>query len=195
VRASRITYVGELGWEIYIPVEFAPSVFDALMKEGEPLGLRLAGYHALNSLRMEKGYRHWGHDISDEDTPLQSGLGFAVAWNKPSGFLGKDALLAQKAEGTTRTLVQFALDTPDALLYHNEPICRDGVIVGRISSGMFGHTLGKSLGMGYVEHNTKYASMLEGVYEIEVAGVRLKAQPSLIPFYDPQSLRIKETVK
>ena len=195
VRASRITYVGELGWEIYIPVEFAPSVFDALMKAGEPLGLRLAGYHALNSLRMEKGYRHWGHDISDEDTPLQSGLGFAVAWNKPSGFLGKDALLAQKAEGTTRTLVQFALDTPDALLYHNEPICRDGVIVGRISSGMFGHTLGKSLGMGYVEHNTKYASMLEGVYEIEVAGVRLKAQPSLIPFYDPQSLRIKETVK
>jgi len=195
VRASRITYVGELGWEIYIPVEFAPSVFDALMKAGEPLGLRLAGYHALNSLRMEKGYRHWGHDISDEDTPLQSGLGFAVAWNKPNGFLGKDALLAQKAEGTTRTLVQFALDTPDALLYHNEPICRDGVIVGRISSGMFGHTLGKSLGMGYVEHNTKYASMLEGVYEIEVAGVRLKAQPSLIPFYDPQSLRIKETVK
>lgn len=195
VRASRITYVGELGWEIYIPVEFAPSVFDALMKKGEPLGLRLAGYHALNSLRMEKGYRHWGHDISDEDTPLQSGLGFAVAWNKPSGFLGKDALLAQKAAGTTRTLVQFALDEPDALLYHNEPICRDGVIVGRISSGMFGHTLGKSLGMGYVEHNTKYASMLEGVYEIEVAGLRLKAQPSLIPFYDPQSLRIKETVK
>ena len=195
VRASRITYVGELGWEIYIPVEFAPSVFDALMKEGEPLGLRLAGYHALNSLRMEKGYRHWGHDISDEDTPLQSGLGFAVAWKKPSGFLGKEALIAQKAEGTTRTLVQFALDEPDALLYHNEPICRDGVIVGRISSGMFGHTLGKSLGMGYVEHNTKYASMLEGVYEIEVAGVRLKAQPSLIPFYDPQSLRIKETAK
>jgi glycine cleavage system T protein len=195
VRASRITYVGELGWEIYIPVEFAPSVFDALMKEGEPLGLRLAGYHALNSLRMEKGYRHWGHDISDEDTPLQSGLGFAVAWNKPSGFLGKDALLAQKAAGTTRTLVQFALDAPDALLYHNEPICRDGVIVGRISSGMFGHTLGKSLGMGYVEHKTKYASMLEGVYEIEVAGVRLKAQPSLIPFYDPQSSRIKETAK
>ena len=195
VRASRITYVGELGWEIYIPVEFAPSVFDALMKEGEPLGLRLAGYHALNSLRMEKGYRHWGHDISDEDTPLQSGLGFAVAWKKPSGFLGKEALLAQKAEGTTRTLVQFALDEPDALLYHNEPICRDGVIVGRISSGMFGHTLGKSLGMGYVEHNAKYASLLDGVYEIEVAGVRLKAQPSLIPFYDPQSLRIKETAK
>lgn len=195
VRASRITYVGELGWEIYIPVEFAPSVFDALMKEGEPLGLRLAGYHALNSLRMEKGYRHWGHDISDEDTPLQSGLGFAVAWNKPTGFLGKDALLAQKAASTTRTLVQFALDEPNALLYHNEPICRDGMIVGRITSGMFGHTLGKSLGMGYVEHNTKYASMLEGVYEIEVAGVRLKAQPSLIPFYDPQSSRIKETAK
>jgi 4-methylaminobutanoate oxidase (formaldehyde-forming) len=191
VRASRITYVGELGWELYIPVEFAPSVFDALLQAGEPLGLRLAGYHALNSLRMEKGYRHWGHDISDEDTPIQSGLGFAVAWNKPSGFLGKEALLAQKAEGSNRTLVQFALDAPDALLYHNEPIWRDGEIVGRISSGMFGHTLGKSLGMGYVAHNSKYASMLDGIYEIEVAGVRLKAQPSLVPFYDPQSLRIK----
>ena len=112
VRASRITYVGELGWELYIPTEFAPGVFDALMAEGEPLGLRLAGYHALNALRTEKGYRHWGHDISDEDTPLQAGLGFAVAWDKPGGFIGRDALLQQKEQGLDRRLVQFALDDP-----------------------------------------------------------------------------------
>ena len=194
VRASRITYVGELGWELYVPVECAPGVFDALMREGEPLGLRLAGYHALNSLRMEKGYRHWGHDISDEDTPLQAGLGFAVSFKKPNGFLGREALLKQKEEGVTRKLLQFALHDTSALLYHNEPIWRDGAIVGRISSGMFGHALGKSLGMGYVELGAfagADAALLAANYEIEVAGVKVPATASLAGFYDPQSLRVK----
>ena len=194
VRASRITYVGELGWELYIPTEFAPGVFDALMQAAPSVGGRLAGYHALNSLRMEKGYRHWGHDISDEDTPLQSGLGFAVAMKKPGGFIGLEALQAQKEAGLTRRLVQFALDDATPLLYHNEPICRDGAIVGRISSGMFGHHLGKSLGMGYVECQTQGEApevILQGRYEIEVAGVRYSAQPSLAPLYDPSSARIK----
>ena len=194
VRASRITYVGELGWELYVPVECAPAVFDALMKEGEPLGLKLAGYHALNSLRMEKGYRHWGHDISDEDTPLQAGLEFAVSWKKPDGFLGRAALLKQKEEGVTRKLVQFALHDANALLYHNEPIWRDGAIVGRISSGMFGHALGQSLGMGYVELGAMAgndAGLLAAHYEIEVAGVKVPATASLAGFYDPQSLRVK----
>ncbi len=194
VRASRITYVGELGWELYVPVECAPAVFDALMKEGEPLGLKLAGYHALNSLRMEKGYRHWGHDISDEDTPLQAGLEFAVSWKKPDGFLGRAALLKQKEEGVTRKLVQFALHDANALLYHNEPIWRDGAIVGRISSGMFGHALGKSLGMGYVELGAMAgndAGLVAAHYEIEVAGVKVPATASLAGFYDPQSLRVK----
>jgi len=194
VRASRITYVGELGWELYVPVECAPGVFDALMKEGEPLGLKLAGYHALNSLRMEKGYRHWGHDISDEDTPLQAGLEFAVSWKKPDGFLGRAALLQQKEAGVTRKLVQFALHDANALLYHNEPIWRDGAIVGRISSGMFGHALGKSLGMGYVELGAlagNDAALLAANYEIEVAGVKVPATASLAGFYDPQSLRVK----
>ena len=194
VRASRITYVGELGWELYVPVECAPAVFDALMKEGEPLGLKLAGYHALNSLRMEKGYRHWGHDISDEDTPLQAGLEFAVSWKKPDGFLGRAALLKQKQEGVTRKLVQFALHDANALLYHNEPIWRDGAIVGRISSGMFGHALGKSLGMGYVELVAMAgndAGLVAAHYEIEVAGVKVPATASLAGFYDPQSLRVK----
>ena len=194
VRASRITYVGELGWELYIPTECAPGVFDALMQTAPSVGGRLAGYHALNSLRMEKGYRHWGHDISDEDTPLQSGLGFAVAMKKPGGFIGLEALQAQKEAGLTRRLVQFALDDATPLLYHNEPICRDGAIVGRISSGMFGHHLGKSLGMGYVECQTQGEApeaILQGKYEIEVAGVRYSAQPSLAPLYDPSSARIK----
>jgi 4-methylaminobutanoate oxidase (formaldehyde-forming) len=194
VRASRITYVGELGWELYIPTECAPGVFDALMQAAPSVGGRLAGYHALNSLRMEKGYRHWGHDISDEDTPLQSGLGFAVAMKKPGGFIGLEALQAQKEAGLTRRLVQFALDDATPLLYHNEPICRDGAIVGRISSGMFGHHLGKSLGMGYVECQTQGEApdaILQGKYEIEVAGVRYGAQPSLAPLYDPSSARIK----
>ncbi len=194
VRASRITYVGELGWELYIPTECAPGVFDALMQAAPSVGGRLAGYHALNSLRMEKGYRHWGHEISDEDTPLQSGLGFAVAMKKPGGFIGLEALQAQKEAGLTRRLVMFALDDATPLLYHNEPICRDGAIVGRISSGMFGHHLGKSLGMGYVECQTQGEApeaILQGKYEIEVAGVRYSAQPSLAPLYDPSSARIK----
>jgi glycine cleavage system T protein len=194
VRASRITYVGELGWELYIPTEFAAGVFDALMAAGEPMGMKLAGYHALNSLRMEKGYRHWGHDISDEDSPLQGGLGFVVAWNKPDGFIGKEALLAQKAQGLNRRLVQFALDDPTPLLYHNEPILRNGVIVGRISSGMFGHTLGQSLGMGYVTNPDGLADndyLLNAHYEIEVATVRYTAKASLAGWYDPTNARIK----
>ena len=195
VRASRITYVGELGWELYIPTEFAPGVFDAIMAAGEPLGLRLAGYHALNSLRMEKAYRHWGHDISDEDTPLQAGLGFTIAWNKPGGFIGREALLAQKEQGLNRRLLQFALRDPAPLLYHNEPILRDGKIVGRVTSGMFGHTLGKSLGMGYVSNHFGLADrdfLLSGQYEIEVAGVRHAADVSLAPWYDPTSARVKD---
>jgi len=195
VRASRITYVGELGWELYIPAECAPAVFDALVAAGEPLGLRLAGYHALNALRMEKAYRHWGHDISDEDTPLQAGLGFAVAWSKPGGFIGRDALLAQREKGLTRRLVQFALRDPEPLLYHNEPIWRDGVIAGRISSGMFGHTVGRSLGMGYVENTAGLADnawIMNGRYDIEVAGVRFGADASLFAPYDPTGLRVKD---
>jgi 4-methylaminobutanoate oxidase (formaldehyde-forming) len=196
VRASRITYVGELGWELYIPTECAPGVFDVLMEAGKAFDLTLCGYHALNSLRMEKGYRHWGHDISDEDSPLQAGLGFAVALHKPGGFIGQEALLQQKEQGLTRKLLQFALHDASKLLYHNEPVLRDGVIVGRISSGMFGHALGKSLGMGYVEFGSApgagdAAPVLQGNFEIEVAGVRVAATPSLAPFYDPKSLRIK----
>jgi 4-methylaminobutanoate oxidase (formaldehyde-forming) len=194
VRANRITYVGELGWELYIPTEFATGVFDVLVEAGEAFGLRHAGYHALNSLRMEKGYRHWGHDISPDETPLEAGLGFVVSWSKPDGFIGRHALLAQKEAGIHQRLVQFALHNPDRLLYHNEPIWRDDVLVGRITSGMFGHTVGASLGMGYVanEHGVAdKAWVMQGRYELEVAGERVSADASLEPFYDPKSLRVK----
>ncbi|MGA0595882.1 GcvT family protein [Enterovirga sp. CN4-39] len=195
IRASRITYVGELGWELYIPTEFAQGVYDRIASAGEAHGLKLAGYHAMNSLRMEKGYRHWGHDITDEDTPLEAGLGFAVAMNKPGEFIGREALLRQKERGLTRRLVQFSLDDPEPLLYHNEPILRDGTIVGRVTSGMFGHTIGRSIGLGYVENRGEVVTadfINGGGFEIEVAGSRFKATASLKPFYDPGNLRVKD---
>lgn len=194
VRANRITYVGELGWELYITTEFAAGVFDVIDKAGRDVGLTYAGYHALNSLRMEKGYRHWGHDISTDETPLEAGLGFVVGWSKPAGFIGRDALAAQREKGVQRRLAQFALHDAEKLLYHNEPIWRDDALVGHITSGMFGHTLGRSLGMGYVERSDGVADtefVLGGSYEIEVAGVRVPADVSLAPFYDPKSLRVK----
>jgi 4-methylaminobutanoate oxidase (formaldehyde-forming) len=195
VRASRITYVGELGWELYVPTDFIQGVFDALVAEGEAYDLRLAGYHAMNSLRMEKGYRHWGHDITDEDTPLEAGLGFAVSMKKPDGFIGRDALLRQKDAGLRRRLVHVALNDPLPLLYHNEPMWLDGNLVGRITSGMFGHTVGKSLGMGYVEnpHGIVDAAFLNsGRFEVEVGGERIAAQATLRPFYDPTNSRVKD---
>lgn len=195
VRASRITYVGELGWELYIPTEFVQGVYDLLVEEGVAFDLRLAGYHAMNSLRMEKGYRHWGHDITDEDTPLESGLGFAVAWSKPEGFIGRDALLRQRDMGPRRRMVHVALNDPAVLIYHNEPIWRDGRLVGRITSGMFGHTIGTCLGLGYVTNpdGTVDAAFLEsGNFEVEVAGVHVPARASLRAFYDPSHSRVKD---
>src|SRR6185369_394190 len=149
VRATRITYVGELGWELYVPTEFAMGVYDAVVAAGEAVGLRHAGYHAMDSLRMEKGYRSWGHDIGRDDTPLDAGLGFAVAFKK-DGFVGREALLRQRDRPLARRLVAFTLDDPEPLLLGDEPIYRDGALVGRITSGAYGHTLGRSVGMGYV---------------------------------------------
>ena len=194
VRANRITYVGELGWELYIPTEFAMSVFDAITSAGKDFGLRHAGYHALNSLRTEKGYRHWGHDVSPDDTPLEAGLGFVVSMNKPDGFIGRDALVKQKEVGLHKRMVQFSLADPERLLYHNEPIWCNGELVGSITSGMFGHTVNASLGMGYVTNKNGLADknfVTDAQYEIEVAGDRISATASLDPFYDPKSLRVK----
>jgi glycine cleavage system aminomethyltransferase T/glycine/D-amino acid oxidase-like deaminating enzyme len=190
VRASRITYVGELGWEIYVSSEFMQGVYDELAAVGPKFGLVHAGYHALNSLRIEKAYRHWGHDITDEDTPLEAGLGFAVKWDKPGGFIGREALLRQKSSGYAKRLVQFQLKSPAPLLYHNEPIWEGDSLVGHIRSGMYGHSLGAAVGLGYIAAAAGAAIEPNG-YEIEVAGVRQPATASLRPLYDPKNERIK----
>lgn len=190
VRASRITYVGELGWEIYVPSEFMQGVYDELTGAGAGYGLVHAGYHALNSLRIEKAYRHWGHDITDEDTPLEAGLAFAVKWDKPGGFIGREALLRQKSAGWVKRLVQFKLESPEPLLYHNEPIWQGHSLVGHIRSGMYGHSLGAAVGLGYVSADSGAAVDPDG-YEIEVAGVRHPATASLRPLFDPKNERIK----
>jgi len=193
VRASRISYVGELGWELYMPTEFTTGIYDLLIKAGVEYGLRPVGMHAMNSLRMEKAYRHYGHDITDADTPLEGGLGFAVKLDKAGGFIGRDALLRQKEAGLNKRLVQFLLNDPDPMLYHNEPIWRDGALAGYIRSAMYGHTLGGAVALGYVENpdgvDADYVQ--SGAYEIEIAGVRYPATASLRPLYDPKSERIK----
>jgi heterotetrameric sarcosine oxidase gamma subunit len=193
VRAARLTYVGELGWELYVPTEFALGVFDAIAASGERFGLAMAGYHAMNSLRMECGYRHWGHDIGDEDTPLEGGLGFAVAFDKKGGFIGREALLRRRVAPLGRRLVQFALKDAAGMLYHDEPIIRDGAIIGRLTSGMFGHSLGRALGMGYVVHPAVAGPgfVRAGKWEIEIAGERHEADASLAPFYDPKRERVR----
>jgi len=193
VRASRITFVGELGWELYIPTEFALSIYDEIVDCGKEYGLVHAGYHALNSCRIEKGYRHWGHDITDEDTPIEAGLEFAVKYDKPGGFIGRDALLKQKETKCVKKMVQFLLEDPEPLLYHNEPIYCNGEIKGYVRSGMYGHTLGAAVALGYIEDpDGVTAEMINNSqFEIEVAGVRYAAKASLRPMYDPTMARIK----
>jgi 4-methylaminobutanoate oxidase (formaldehyde-forming) len=193
VRATRITYVGELGWELYVPAEFAPGVYDALVAAGVDLGLRHAGYHAMDSLRIEKAYRSWGHDLGSEDTPLEAGLGFAVRLDKAAPFLGREALAAQRDRPLSRRLVVFVLEDPEPLVYHDEPIWRDGALVGRITSGAYGHTLGRAVGLGYVAHpdGVTDAFVASGRWQLEIAGERVPARAQLTPPYDPQSLRVR----
>jgi 4-methylaminobutanoate oxidase (formaldehyde-forming) len=193
VRATRITYVGELGWELYVPVEFAPGVYDAIVAAGEDLGLRHAGYHAMDSLRMEKAYRAWGHDLGSEDTPLEAGLAFTVRLDKKAPFIGREALLAQRDRPLGRRLLVFTLADPEPLLLGDEPIWRDGALVGRITSGAYGHTLGRAVGLGYVAHPAGVDDRFIGAgrWEIEIACDRFAARAQTTPPYDPRSLRVR----
>jgi 4-methylaminobutanoate oxidase (formaldehyde-forming) len=194
VLAIRLTYVGELGWELYIPTAFALPVYDALVEAGQDFGLRHCGYHTLNSLRIEKAYREWSHDIGPDDSPLEAGLGFTCAWQKPGGFIGMEALAAQRARGNPkRRIVQFLLEDPQQLVYHNEPIYRDGQRIGFVTSGMYGHTLGSCVAMGYVGHpeGASEEFVTSGRYEIQLADQRVAARASLTPMYDPKNLRIR----
>ncbi|MEM9870820.1 MAG: FAD-dependent oxidoreductase [Pseudomonadota bacterium] len=190
-RVHRVTYVGELGWEIYVSSDMAGHVFEVLHEAGQDMGLKLCGMHMMDTCRTEKGFRHFGHDITCEDHVLEAGLGFAVKTDKPD-FIGRDAVLRKKETGLETRLVQFKLTDPEPLLYHNEPIVRDGEIVGYLSSGSYGHHLGAAVGMGYVPCKGEAAAdMLGSTYEIDVAGTRVQAEASLKPLYDPKSERVK----
>ena len=188
-RAHRVTYVGELGWELYVSTDQACHVFEALIA-ADP-GLTLCGLHTLDSCRIEKAYRHWGHDITDEDHVLEAGLGFAVKTAK-GDFIGREAVLRVADAGLARRLVQFRLTDPEPLIFHNEAVVRDGVIVGPVTSGSYGHYLGGAVGMGYVPClGQSEAEVLGSRYEIEIAGRRHAAVASLVAMHDPKSARVR----
>ena len=196
-RAHRVSYVGELGWELYVSSELAEHVFDVVWQSGQDHGLSLAGLHVLDSCRIEKAFRHFGHDISDEDHILEAGLGFAVKTDKPASqlgqFIGRDAVLAKREAGLNKRLVQFQLEDSQPLLYHNEPILRDGQITGYLTSGNYGHHLGSAIGLGYVScaAGESAGDMLASTYQIDVAGQICAAKASLKPLYDPTGERMK----
>ena len=187
-----MTYEGELGWELYVAAADAPGLYDALFAAGDGPGLRHAGYHAMNSLRLEAGYRHWGHDITDQDTPFDAGLAFAIAWDKQS-FRGREALLAQRERPRTRRLIQFRVEDPDTLVHHDEPIYRDGALVGSTSSGMWSYTQRRCLAMGYVrcEDGVGPEWLDSGRFEVQVGLRRIPLTSSIRSFYDPHNERVR----
>jgi 4-methylaminobutanoate oxidase (formaldehyde-forming) len=190
----RITYLGELGYELYVPAEQAMHVYEQVVAAGAASGIRHTGLKALASLRMEKGYRDYGHDIDNTDTVLEAGLAFAVALDKPGGFIGRDAVLAQKAEGPLhRRLVQVRLVDPEPLMHHAEVVHRDGVAVGYVRAASYGHTLGGAVGLAMLESDGPLTAdwLAEGDWEVDVAGERFPAVTSLRPMYDPANARIK----
>ena len=190
----RITYLGELGYELYIPAEQALQVYDRLVEAGAAFGLRHAGLKALASLRMEKGYRDYGHDIDNTDSVLEAGLGFAVDLKKPGGFVGRDAVLAKKGAGPlTRRLLQVKLTDPEPLLFHAEVVWRNGVAVGYVRAASYGFTLGGAVGLAMIEAGVPLdqAWIDAGTWEVEVGAQRVRAVASLAPMYDPGNARIK----
>jgi 4-methylaminobutanoate oxidase (formaldehyde-forming) len=190
----RITYLGELGYELYIPSEQAMHVYERLVDAGREVGLRHAGLKALASLRMEKGYRDYGHDIDNTDSVLEAGLGFAVALDKPGGFIGRDAVLAKKAEGPlTRRVVQVLLDDPEPLMFHAEVVRRNDVPVGYVRAASYGFTLGAAVGLAMVEGGepVNAAYIADGSWDVEIADARYPAVASIRPLYDPEMVRIK----
>ncbi len=190
----RITYLGELGYELYVPAEQAVHVYDRIVAAGEPLGLRHAGLKALASLRMEKGYRDYGHDIDNTDCVLEAGLGFAVDLKKPGGFIGKEAVLRKKAAGPLqRRILQVLVKDPEPLMFHAEPVWRDGKPVGYVRAASYGFSLGGAVGLVMVEAgealDQRYVD--SGVWEVEIAGRRYPAMASLKPLYDPEMKKVK----
>ncbi|MBA2547970.1 MAG: FAD-dependent oxidoreductase [Burkholderiaceae bacterium] len=194
VRATRLTYVGELGWELYVPVEFAVGVYEALMEAGKELGVANAGYYVIDSLRLEKGYRAWGRELSPEINPYEAGLGFAVKLDKPGGFRGRDALVGVDRSAVKRRVVSLVIDASHTNVWGNELILRNGMPIGSITSAAFGHTIGKPVALGLITRTDGIADRAwieSGQYEIDLAGERYAATVSLRAPYDADSRRIK----
>jgi glycine cleavage system aminomethyltransferase T len=193
VLCIRITYLGELGYELYVPAELATHVYERIVAAGRDLGLAHAGLKALGSLRMEKGYRDYGHDIDNTDVPYEVGLGFALDLKKPDGFIGKEAVLAQKAAGPLkRRLVQVLVRDPEPLMFHAEVVRRDGVPVGYVRAASYGHTLGGAVGLAMIEPNVPVdeAYLGRGEWRVDIAGKLYPALVSARPLYDPAMKRI-----
>jgi len=191
-RVHRVSYVGELGWEIYVSSDQAEHIFETIWASGKAHGAKLCGMHTMDSCRIEKGYRHFGHDITCEDHILEAGLGFAVKLDKQD-FIGKRAIIEKKEKGLEKRLLQFKLKDSEPLLYHNEPILRDGEVSGYLSSGAYGHHLGSAIGMGYVPcKGETLEQILLSTYEIDVAGTIVSAEVSSRPMYDPTSERMRK---
>lgn len=192
VRALRVTYVGELGWELHLPVEYASGVYAALAKAGQPHGLRNAGYRAIETMRLEKGYRAWASDIGPDHTPDEAGLGWAVKMKSNTPFKGREAIAVQRESGVKKMLATFSA-APDVILSGRETIYRNGKRVGWLSSGGHGHSLNRAIGIGYIRNPEGVTAdyILAGQYELEVATCRLPCDVTLAPLYDPKMLRIK----
>ncbi len=194
VLCVRITYLGELGYELYVPAEQAVHAYEQLREAGTQFGLRHVGLKSLSSLRMEKGYRDYGHDIDNTDSVFEAGLGFAVALDKPGGFIGREAVIAQKSAGTPhRRLLQVLVLDPEPLMHHAEVVLRDGVEVGYVRAASYGHTLGGAIGLAMIDAGEPLTAdwIAEGSWEVDIAGVRYPAVASLRPLYDPENLRIR----
>jgi len=195
VRATRVSFVGELGWEILVDTDMALGAFDRILAAGADHGLQLAGLHCLDTGRLEKKFLHFGHDVAEEDTPLEAGVGFVCALDKPGGFIGHDAIIAQKRNGShlNKRLVQFVLDDPQPLLWHHEPILDGDTVMGYLSSGGYGHTLGASVGLGYVKSADRIdqARLDSGTWSIDIGGTRYPARAFLRTAFDPGGQRLR----
>ena len=193
VRALRITYVGELGWELHVPIGAIGDVFDALMTAGEEYGVRPVGYRALESLRLEKGYRAWGSDITPNDTPFEAGLGWAVKLGSNRTFMGREALERASRQPLSKRFAGFLIADPQIVLVGRETILRNGESVGYLTSGGYGYTVAKSIGYGYVRHagGVDDDFLLSGKYELVVANETVPTQIGLKPFFDPDGMKIR----
>ncbi len=197
VRATRLTYVGELGWELYVPVEFAVAAYEEIAAAGDGLGLRNAGYYAIESLRLEKGYRAWGRELTPEINPFEAGLGFAINWDK-GDFRGRAALDAMRSAGGSaaagRRIVSLVVDAPQTNLWGNELILRDGQPAGFVTSAAFGHTIGRPVALGLVSNAGAAADwqwIEAGTWQVDVAGERFDADVSLRAPYEPAGARVR----